>query len=225
MSGAARIRDRVPNDRAAVTAEEFAAALAVSRETMTRLAAYAALLEHWQRRINLVAADSLADLWRRHMLDSAQLLPLIPTPPAVALDIGSGAGFPGLVLAIMGIRGIHLVEADGRKCAFLREAARVAGLALDRDVVIHNRRLEAVPPFAVDLVTGRAVALLDGLLRLTEPFRRVGTISLFHKGIRAGEELTEAAKTWRMKVERFPSRSHPSGTILRLTEVERDRCR
>jgi 16S rRNA (guanine527-N7)-methyltransferase len=229
MSSAARPPDQRPSDPPALTAEEFAAALAVSRETMDRLAAYAALLERWQQRINLVAADSLTDLWRRHMLDSAQLLPLVATPPAtpprVILDVGSGAGFPGLVLAIMGLPGVHLVEADARKCAFLREASRVAGLVLDRDVFIRNRRLEAVPPFAADVVTGRAVAPLDALLRLTGPFRRPSTISLFHKGIRAGEELTEAAKTWRMKVERIPSRSDPSGTILRLTEVERDRCR
>jgi len=225
MSGARPAAGRRPSDRRPVTAEEFAAALSVSRETMERLAAYAALLEHWQRRINLVAADSLADLWRRHMLDSAQLLPLIPTPPAAALDIGSGAGFPGLVLAILGVRGIRLVESDARKCAFLREAARLAGLALERDVFIVNRRLEAVTPFAADLVTGRAVASLDLLLRFSEPFRRTGTICLFHKGMRADEELTEAAKTWRMTVERFPSRSDPSGTILRLTEVERDRFR
>ena len=208
-----------------MTADEFAAALSVSRETMARLSAYAALLERWQRRINLVAGDSLADLWRRHFLDSAQLLALIPAPTAVALDIGSGAGFPGLVLAILGVRGIRLVEADARKCAFLREAARVAGLTLERDVFIVNRRLEKVPPFAADLVTGRAVAPLVDLLRLTEPFRRPGTTCLFHKGGRVEEELTEAAKTWRMAVERFPSRSDPSGTILRLTEVERDRCR
>ena len=225
MSGGVPAGARRRNDRAPVTAEEFAAAAAVSRETLLRLAAFAALLERWQRRINLVAADSLGDLWRRHMLDSAQLLPLIPSPPPIALDIGSGAGFPGLVLAIMGIRGIRLVEADARKCAFLREAARVAGLVVDRDVFILNRRLEAVPPFAADLVTARAVAPLESLLRLTEPFRRTTTISLFHKGNRVGEELTEAAKTWRMTVERFPSRSDPSGTILRLTEVERDRCR
>jgi 16S rRNA (guanine527-N7)-methyltransferase len=225
MSGEARADGRPRNERRAVTAEEFAAAVAVSRETMDRLVAYAALLDHWQRRINLVAADSLGDLWRRHMLDSAQLLPLIQAPPASALDIGSGAGFPGLVLAILGVRGIRLVESDARKCAFLREAARVAGLALDRDVFIVNRRLEAVPPFAADLVTARAVAPLDSLLRLAAPFLRPTTISLFHKGNRAAEELTEAGKTWRMKVERFPSRSDPSGTILRLTEVERDRCR
>jgi 16S rRNA (guanine527-N7)-methyltransferase len=225
MSGARRAAARRQNDRAAVTAGEFASALSVSRETMERLTAYAALLEHWQRRINLVAADSLADLWRRHMLDSAQLLPLIRTPVAAGLDIGSGAGFPGLVLAIMGVRGVRLVESDARKCAFLREAARVAGLALDRDVFVVNRRVEAIEPFAADLVTGRAVASLDQLLRLSEPFCRPGTICLFLKGIRAGEELTEAAKTWRMAVERFPSRSDPSGTILRLTEVERDRSR
>jgi 16S rRNA (guanine527-N7)-methyltransferase len=209
-----------------VTAAEFAAALAVSRETMAGLTAYAALLEYWQRKINLVAADSLADLWRRHMLDSAQLLTLLPSPPpAMALDFGSGAGFPGLVLAILGIRPINLVEVDARKCAFLREAARVAGLTLGRDVVIHNRRLEAVTPFAADLVTARAVASLDVLLELAHPFLRSGSIALFHKGIRVDEELTRAAKTWRMRVERFPSRSDPSGTILRLTEVERDRCR
>jgi 16S rRNA (guanine527-N7)-methyltransferase len=208
-----------------VTAAEFAAALAVSRETLAGLTAFAALLERWQRKINLVAADSLADLWRRHMLDSAQLLPLIPAPPRAALDIGSGAGFPGLVLAIMGVRPMNLVEVDARKCAFLREAARVAGLSLGRDVVIHNRRLEAVTPFAADLVTGRAVASLDALLAIAQPFLHSGSIALFHKGIRVDEELTQADTTWRMRVERFPSRSDPSGTILRLTEVERDRCR
>ena len=208
-----------------MTAAEFAAALAVSRETLARLTAYAALLERWQRKINLVAADSLADLWRRHMLDSAQLLPLIPSPPAAALDIGSGAGFPGLVLAILGIRPMNLVEVDARKCAFLREATRVAGLTLGRDVVIHNRRLEAVAPFPADLVTARAVASLGVLLELAQPFLHSGSIALFHKGIRVDEELTRTAKTWRMRVERFPSRSDPSGTILRLTEVERDRCR
>src|SRR5215475_10926076 len=191
---------------------------------MAGLTTYAGLLEHWQRKINLVAADSLADLWRRHMLDSAQLLALIPSPPAMALDIGSGAGFPGLVLAILGTRPMNLVEVDARKCAFLREATRVAGLTLGRDVVIHNRRLEAVTPFAAELITARAVASLDVLLELAQPFLHPGSITLFHKGIRVDEELTRAAKTWRMKVGRFPSRSDPSGTILRLTEVERDRC-
>jgi len=208
-----------------LTAASFQKQTGVSRETMARLGAYVELLGAWNRRINLVGPRTLGDIWRRHILDSAQLFPLIPPKARSLLDVGTGAGLPGLVLAILGAKEVHLVEADQRKCAFLREATRVAGLALDRDVFIHNRRLEAAPPFAAEVVTGRAVAPLDALLRLTEPFRRPSTISLFHKGIRAGEELTEAAKTWRMKVERIPSRSDPSGTILRLTEVERDRCR
>src|SRR3954468_18014411 len=116
--------------------EGFAATTGVSRETLERLQAYAALLERWQTRINLVARDSLADLWRRHMLDSAQLLALAPNPVGAGLDLGSGAGFPGLVLAILGLRGLRLVEADARKCAFLREAARAAGLGLERDIFI-----------------------------------------------------------------------------------------
>jgi 16S rRNA (guanine527-N7)-methyltransferase len=206
----------------------FAAATGVSRETLARLEAYAALLRRWQPRINLVASDSIADLWRRHMLDSAQLLPLLPaTRPEgfAALDLGSGAGFPGLVLAILGVPGLRLVEADARKCAFLREAARAAGLALERDLVIVNRRLEQVPAFAADLVTARAVAELPELLEATERFRHPGTICLFHKGLRATEELTGAGKSWRMAVEQFPSRSDPSGTILRLTGVQRERSR
>jgi 16S rRNA (guanine527-N7)-methyltransferase len=201
----------------------FAAATGVSRETLERLEAYAALLERWQARINLVARDSLADLWRRHMLDSAQLLPLIPGPVGAGLDLGSGAGFPGLVLAILGVRGLRLVEADARKCAFLREAARAAGLGLERDVFVVNRRLEQVPAFAADLVTARAVAELPELLAATDRFRHPGTICLFPKGLRATEELTEAGKSWRMTAERFPSRSDPTGTILRLTGVQRER--
>ncbi|MFO1060237.1 MAG: 16S rRNA (guanine(527)-N(7))-methyltransferase RsmG [Dongiaceae bacterium] len=212
-----------------MTPEGFAAAAGVSRETLARLEAYAALLRRWQPRINLVANDSVADLWRRHMLDSAQLLPLVPpADPArafAALDLGSGAGFPGLVLAILGVPGLRLVEADARKCAFLREAARAAGLALERDVSIVNRRLEQVPPFAADLVTARAVADLPELLEATERFRSAGTICLFHKGLRATEELTRAGKSWRMTVEQFPSRSDPTGTILRLTGVQRERSR
>jgi len=211
------------DDKAALTPAAFAAAADVSRETLARLERFAALLQRWQPRINLVARDSLADLWRRHMLDSAQLWPLLPRQPGLVLDVGSGAGFPGLVLAIMGWRGVHLVESDARKCAFLREAARIAGLTLGAGIVICNRRLEAAPALAADVITARAVAPLGELLALTERFRHAGTISLIHKGIRVEEELTAAAKTWRMTIDRIPSRSDPKGTILRLTGVERDR--
>ena len=104
---------------APLTAEDFRRLTGVSRETLARLERHAALLTKWQKRINLVGRESLRDLWRRHMLDSAQLVPLLPERTRSVADIGSGAGFPGLVLAIMGVPEVHLIEADARKCAFL----------------------------------------------------------------------------------------------------------
>jgi 16S rRNA (guanine527-N7)-methyltransferase len=111
-----------PDGRMGYGPEDFAAATGVSRETIERLSAYAALLVKWQARINLVSASTLEDLWRRHMLDSAQLLPLLPEGTTSVIDLGSGAGFPGLVLAILGIPEVHLIESDQRKCVFLTEA-------------------------------------------------------------------------------------------------------
>jgi 16S rRNA (guanine527-N7)-methyltransferase len=207
---------------ACLSPEDFGAATNVSRETLARLELYAGLLEKWTRSINLVGRDSLADLWRRHMLDSAQLLPLLPPAPVgrerVLVDLGSGAGFPGLVLAILGAGEVHLIESDGRKAAFLREAARETGVA----ATIHNLRIEALPAFAADVVTARACAPLSKLLGYAEPFvrsadaGRPGGTALFLKGRRVDEELTDSAEKWKMRVERFPSRSDPEGTILRL---------
>src|ERR1700730_12401053 len=105
----------------------FAEIVPVSRETLARLEAYAALLTRWSARINLVGRGALADLWRRHIHDSAQLWPLLPASARTLIALGSGAGLPGLVLAILGVPGVELVEADSRKAAFLREAARVTG--------------------------------------------------------------------------------------------------
>src|SRR5439155_10609992 len=119
----------------------FAEIVPVSRETLSRLEAYAALLTQWSARINLVGRDTIPDLWRRHILDSAQLWPLIPEVVRNLIDLGSGAGFPGLVLAILGVPGVELVEADSRKCAFLREAARIT----EADVEIRPCRIQAVP--------------------------------------------------------------------------------
>lgn len=176
------------------------------------------MLIKWQTRINLVSAASLEDMWRRHMLDSAQLVRLLPAVSSVA-DIGSGAGFPGLVLAILGVPDVHLIEADDRKCAFLAEAARAAGCS----PTIHRKRVEEIDRLRVDVVTARACAPLQRLLGYAEPLLGANSACLFLKGGRVEEELTEAEKTWSMVVERFPSLSDPSGTILRITQVARER--
>ena len=144
----------------------FAALTGVSRETLARLEAYAALLAQWNERINLVSRDTLRDIWRRHFLDTAQLLPYVPEGTRSLADLGSGAGFPGLVLAILGISGVELIESDVRKCAFLREAARIA----DAPITVRHARIEAMPPHEVDVVTARACAPLDRLLHMTQRF-------------------------------------------------------
>jgi 16S rRNA (guanine527-N7)-methyltransferase len=198
-------------------ADGFAAEFAVSRETLARLEAYVALLAQWSLRINLIGRETLADPWRRHILDSAQLLPLLPGSAASLLDLGSGAGLPGLVLAILGAPGVQLAEADVRKCAFLREAARATGT----EVRIHNARIEAIRPFAADVVTARALAPLDRLLDLAAPFLGPQSLCLFLKGARAEDELTLARRRWTMSVSAFPSRSDRRGSVLHLERIAR----
>jgi 16S rRNA (guanine527-N7)-methyltransferase len=197
--------------------EGFAALSGVSRETLARLEAYAELLFRWSARINLVGATTLDDLWRRHFLDSAQLLDHVPEGTRSLLDLGSGAGFPGLVLAIMGAKGIELIEADARKCAFLREVARLAAAP----ALIRNSRIEAVPPHIVDVVTARGCAPLDRLLVLAQPFIGPDTVCLFLKGEQAAQELTAANQAWTMDATCHDSRSDPRGVILCLKRVGR----
>ena len=206
---------------APLTPEAFQARLAVSRETLDKFRAYAALLTKWNRAINLVGPTTLPDLWRRHFLDSAQLLPYLPETPdpaaRVILDVGAGAGFPGLVLALLGGGQVHLVESDQRKAAFLREVVRTTGAPAQ----VHAQRIETLDLADVDVVTCRALAPLSKILTLTERFlspenAKKQPIGLFLKGRRADEELTEAAKTWRLRLERFESETDPLASILRL---------
>lgn len=199
--------------------DSIPSAFDVSRETLSRLQAYADLLVKWNPRINLVSPDSIPSLWARHIADSAQLFRFIPRNTPNLLDVGSGAGFPGLVLAIMGVPGVHLVESDQRKCAFLREAARIAGV----QVTVHADRIEKVAPFEAAVVTARALAPLPKLLDWTAPFRTPETVCLFLKGQTVEGELTEAGKQWTMGIERQQSLTDPSGTILTLREVRRVR--
>jgi 16S rRNA (guanine527-N7)-methyltransferase len=199
-----------------MTPEAFAAETHVSRETLERLKLYAATLERWNKAINLVSQKTLPDLWRRHFLDSAQLLPYLPElgegRKRVLVDLGSGAGFPGLVLAILGAGEVHLIESDQRKAAFLREVSRETGAQAQ----IHVERIEAVTPFRADVVTARALAPLGDLLAYAEPFLAPDSLCLFLKGKSAEGELTAAAQEWKMKVKRHASRSDPSALLLEI---------
>jgi 16S rRNA (guanine527-N7)-methyltransferase len=189
----------------------------VSRETRARLEIYADLLRKWQRTINLVGRSTLNELWTRHFADSAQLYPLLPEGTRVLVDLGSGAGFPGLVLAILGVPEVHLIEADSRKATFLREVVRATGAP----VQIHVRRIEQVPPFPADVVTACALAPLADLLELAVPFIDRRGVAIFPKGQHVEDELTAATKTWNITVDRFPSVTDQAATILRVSEVSR----
>jgi 16S rRNA (guanine527-N7)-methyltransferase len=191
--------------------------LGVSRETHRRLARYAELLREWNARVNLVSRLSLKDLWQRHILDSAQLHPLVPRETRTLLDLGSGAGFPGLVLAILGVPEVHLVESDARKCAFLREAARVTATP----VTIHARRIEEVAPFPVDVITARALATLPDLLDLADPFLQPHSMCVFLKGKNVAEELSAARHQWKMHETVVSSRTDPEAAVLLLRQVGR----
>lgn len=184
---------------------------------MVRLSAYVATLEKWQRRMNLVSNRSLADVWRRHLLDSAQLLDIAPPDANIWYDLGSGAGFPGLVLAILGAGEVHLVESDSRKCAFLAEAARATQTAVN----IHNCRIEALwreseKPSTVDVVTARALADIDKLLNLAEPLATQHTVCLFMKGQDVEKELTKSQKLGTLAVDYVPSTTNPGSVVLRI---------
>ncbi|CAO3415277.1 16S rRNA (guanine(527)-N(7))-methyltransferase (EC 2.1.1.170) [Azospirillum doebereinerae] len=199
-------------------ATAFQDATGVSRETLERLSAYERLLRKWQPKINLVGPSTLPDLWRRHFLDSAQLYPLLPDAAQVLVDLGSGAGFPGLVLAILGVPEVHLIESDSRKAVFLREAARAAGVT----VTVHNKRIETVNGIEADVVTARALAPLADLFGWSFPFLGSRGTALFLKGQALDDELTAAAASgWTMRIERFDSRSDPTGTILRVSDLDR----
>ena len=197
--------------------QEFAAVTGVSRETLARLERYAALLADWNSRHNLISERSLEDLWRRHFWDSAQLAPLVPANARTLADLGSGAGFPGLVLAelLRNRVSVTLNEATAKKCAFLAAAAE----AMELQVNIQNRRMEGAPNRPFDVITARACAPLSKLLGYAYRFAGPNSVCLFLKGQNVGAELTEAHKSWKMEARQIPSLTDPSGVILELREL------
>ena len=195
---------------------------AVSRETWDRLDIFAAQLAKWQKTINLVSPKTLGEIWTRHIADSLQLLDFVPDDARIFVDLGSGGGLPGLVVAAA-LAGrpdaiFHLVESDQRKAAFLREAAR----AMNVPVKIHNKRIEDALeswPHGADVVSARALAPLPELLSLAAPLLKAGTIGLFPKGQDIESEMTEATKYWAISATIMPSRTDDRAGILVVSSL------
>lgn len=203
-------------------ARAFARQFDVSRETMQQLEVYADTLRKWQSRINLVGPKTLQQLWNRHFADSAQVVNHIPAAANTVADLGSGAGFPGLVIkALRPTLDVTLIEADSRKAAFLTQAAAAMSLS----VTIVPRRIEEVPPASgnagFSVVTARALAPLPALLTLAAPLGDDGTLYLFLKGQNVESELLSAAKCWTMNVKQIASQTHQDSRLLQITRLRR----
>lgn len=212
--------------------ELFADRFAVSRETVGRLATYEAMLRRWQKTINLVAPSTLNHIWHRHFADSAQIYGVARRMAEAGetgrerwLDIGSGAGFPGLVIAILAAErgGTHhtLIEGDSRKAAFLREVARETGVVVD----ILATRIEIPANRAkvgeINFLTARALAPLPRLIELAYPYFSPHTTGLFLKGREAAAEVEEASRDWTYAYELKPSVTDKEGRVLVLQSLER----
>ncbi len=196
---------------------EVLAKLNVSRETLLRLDLYVALLLRWQTMMNLVSPNTLSEMWSRHILDSAQLIHYAPAQCRRWVDLGSGGGLPGLVIAALAEDRIGfetiLIESDRRKAAFLRSAAREMGLA--SRIVIRAERAEiAVPTIdGAEVVSARALAPLSDLVRLSEPLLAKGALGVYPKGESVRRELTAWGPPGNFDVSLAPSRTHPSAAI------------
>lgn len=199
----------------------FLAACDVSHETLRDLDAYAELLAKWQASINLVGPRTMAALWSRHILDSYQVVSLIPENCDKIVDFGSGGGLPGLIIAIAmkaRRRGqVALIESNGKKASFLRIAAQTLGLP----VTVHQQRIEdAVSTLgAVDVVTARALAELGQLLKWSAPLLKTGAVALFHKGRDLDKEIAEAALSWRFTCARVPSVVESGSWIVQVKDL------
>ncbi len=196
--------------------------LNVSRETIDDLEILVCLLKKWNKAINLVGKATIDDVWLRHILDSAQVWQFRPKAIKTWVDLGSGGGFPGLVLAILAKTDapdvvFHLIESDARKCAFLRNVSRETSL----NTVVHTARIEDVGEIAADVVSARALASVDMLLGLSLSFLSKNAYCLFLKGQGCATEVEKAHESWYFQFEMTESLSDSSGTILKLWNIQR----
>lgn len=209
----------MPQDPDHFGPDEFAARANISRETLSRFKLYVSILEDWNARQNLVSRASLEQVWLRHFWDSAQLAEFVPPDAGALVDLGSGAGFPGLVLAEM-LRArelrIVLYEATQKKREFLNAIAGRLGLPVE----VRGTRIEESKPEAFDVITARACAPLPKLLGYAQRFWGSRSVALLLKGQTLGPELTKAHKCWKMSLQKHPSRSSPTGVVLEIRGLE-----
>ncbi len=190
----------------------------ITQGAVASLKKYEQLIQKWQKAVNLVSAGSLTDIWQRHILDSAQLYPYLPNTAKVLVDLGSGGGFPGLVLAVLNkenngpLEEIYLIESDSKKCVFLTEVAR----ELNLKVHVLNERIERVRDIHADVITSRALASLKDLVCYAQPFLKQDSVMLFLKGESVEAELQALSPYYR--VQMYPSQTDKKGKIVCITE-------
>jgi len=198
----------------------FKSQFGVSKECIRKLELYENLISKWQEKVNLISKVSAQDLWKRHFFDSAQLLNFIEKTEKVLVDLGSGAGFPGLVLALKFVESggprVHLVEANKKKALFLNEANQI----LNTNAIIHCKRLECIKDLKADIITARALAPLNRLLGQATQFLKPDSTCLFLKGENVSKELCDAQKNWTLRVEKFNSITREGAQILKIMDVK-----
>ena len=193
--------------------DRFLTQQGISPEIAARFDRYAALLTLWNKKINLVGPTTLPDLWTRHFLDSAQLLDLLP--PGRLVDLGAGAGFPGLVLALLGRTDVHLVESDQRKSVFLREVARET----NTPVTVYAKRIEEIPPLNADVVTARALAPLERLVPWAYRHLKRDGQMVFLKGAELDKEILALEADWTFEATRTPSLTSSDAAMVCLSAI------
>ena len=206
----------VKHNTASFTPEDFRSLANVSCETIEKLHVYSDLLHKWHASINLVGSRTITEIWHRHFYDSAQIYPYLE-PNGLVIDLGSGAGFPGLVLAVMGHQNVTLIESNGKKCAFLRDVCQ----RLSLDVIVCQSRIENCRTLPrAKYVVSRALAPLEKLLSFAYPLLGLGGVCVFLKGATVETELTAARKHWIMNCTAIPSHTSPEGVILTVGGLE-----
>lgn len=201
---------------------EFQDAFNVSRETIARLDAYAALIEKWNPAINLISKSTIGTLWQRHFHDSAQIFRFGPPTPCHWVDLGSGGGFPALILSILAVEHcpehrFTLVESDLRKSVFLQTVIR----ELNLNATVIAKRIEKIGPLKADILTARALSSLDKLLEYAELHLDPNGFALFPKGEKYKNEIDEAVTRWNYQIEEFKSTTNQHGALLKIGDISR----